>query len=287
MGAAGRSAFLSRITLSVRPEWKGRGIVSDDHAELTEWRRFFHYDPELDVESRIAGKPREISILQDVIGRLEDAVKYVEGLYERHDADERLGPEIAVLASRFVYSVYYRLGWWSGESPLAGKPRNLRLASLAISGLLDDAREKLAVRWSATYSAERDDGMRNSLQTEIDNEEARLVAADGLEQPPPAEAVPKPQAGQPGAETPAVVLGGPREPPIVRGQEKPVLTPARYKVVRTLVDASPKSLSKDQLDDKSGHTDARKILKDLADSDPDWAAVIHFSGPSRQGYWIG
>jgi hypothetical protein len=45
-------------------------------------------------------------------------------------------------------------------------------------------------------------------------------------------------------------------------------------------------LTKDQLDAKSGHSEARKILKRLATSDPDWAAVIQMPGLPGRRYRI-
>jgi hypothetical protein len=76
-------------------------------------------------------------------------------------------------------------------------------------------------------------------------------------------------------------LSGPGKPPIVLGKKKPVLTPAQYNVVQALLLAGEGGLSKDELDKKSGHKEARKILKRLASSGADWASVIHF--PRRKG----
>jgi hypothetical protein len=86
--------------------------------------------------------------------------------------------------------------------------------------------------------------------------------------------------------SPRVVLSGPGKPPLVLGKKKPVLTPARYNVVQALLDAGEGGLGKDELDKKSGHTDARKILKAVADSDPDWASVIHFPVRKGKGYRV-
>jgi hypothetical protein len=86
---------------------------------------------------------------------------------------------------------------------------------------------------------------------------------------------------------PPVFLKGPGERPIVRGVEKDRLTLPQYYVVRALLEAGERGLSKDELDHKSKHGDARKILKRLADSDPDWKAVISFPGRSGGGYRIG
>jgi hypothetical protein len=73
----------------------------------------------------------------------------------------------------------------------------------------------------------------------------------------------------------------------VRGREKPPLTGPRYDVVKVLVDRPGEILSGQQLDDLSGHTDARKILQRLADSDDDWRSVIIFlREPWKGGYGI-
>lgn len=82
-----------------------------------------------------------------------------------------------------------------------------------------------------------------------------------------------------------VVLNGPDGEPVVYGKAKRRLTRARYNVVKTLMDAG-RNLSKDELDRKSGHTEARKLLRALADSDPDWdRAIIRPEGPGT-GYGI-
>jgi len=45
-----------------------------------------------------------------------------------------------------------------------------------------------------------------------------------------------------------------------------------------LLEAGKNGLSKDELADKSGHGDAHRILKRLADSDDDWRSVILLAG---------
>jgi hypothetical protein len=102
---------------------------------------------------------------------------------------------------------------------------------------------------------------------------------------PPAEQVavkqPEPRTSVP------VLLSGLGHCPIVYGTEKEQLTRAQYDVVKALLDAGERGLSKDELDSKSRHGDARKILQRLANSDPDWKAVIHFPGKPGIGYRIG
>jgi len=70
------------------------------------------------------------------------------------------------------------------------------------------------------------------------------------------------------------------------GKEKPSLTTAQYDVVKALHEAGPKGLSKDELDKKSLHEDARKILKRLAEADNDWERVISFPGKAGMRYRI-
>lgn len=80
---------------------------------------------------------------------------------------------------------------------------------------------------------------------------------------------------------PRVTLREPYERPLVQGQEVDFLTDAQYDVIQTLLEAGPQGLKKDDLDYKSGHPDARKILKRLHDSSPLWQSVI--SLPKRKG----
>lgn len=83
-----------------------------------------------------------------------------------------------------------------------------------------------------------------------------------------------------------VLLFGQGKPPIVNGSKKEPLTNAQFDVVSALIEAGDKGLTKDALDSRSGHGDARKILKRLADSDSDWKAVISFPGKTGKGYRI-
>ena len=83
-----------------------------------------------------------------------------------------------------------------------------------------------------------------------------------------------------------VKLFGRDEQPEVNGNRKPILTAARYDAVKALIEAGEGALSKDELDRKSGHTDARKLLKALAHDDADWAEVILFPGTPGKGYRI-
>lgn len=76
---------------------------------------------------------------------------------------------------------------------------------------------------------------------------------------------------------PAVELGQRDSFPRVRGKIKARLTFAQFNVLKALISAGEDGLTKDKLDEVSGHTDARKILKRLAQSDPDWDSVIQMA----------
>jgi hypothetical protein len=83
-----------------------------------------------------------------------------------------------------------------------------------------------------------------------------------------------------------VTIAGPGEPVYLKGLEKPPLTLPQYDVIKALLDAGERGLSKDEMDYRSKHGDARKILKRLANSDADWEAVIQFPGKACGGYRI-
>jgi hypothetical protein len=98
------------------------------------------------------------------------------------------------------------------------------------------------------------------------------------------------QTGQAPAPTaqavPSVHLGGQADDPIVRGKQKEYLRSTQYNVVKALLQAGKAGLTKKQLVERSGHTDAVGILKRLANSDPDWKAVISLPRTSGKGYRI-
>jgi len=72
---------------------------------------------------------------------------------------------------------------------------------------------------------------------------------------------------------------------LIDGKPASPLTEAQYNVVQTLLEAGENGLTKDELDRRSGHTDARKILGRLADKQ-DWAQVIPLPGTSGKRYRI-
>jgi hypothetical protein len=69
------------------------------------------------------------------------------------------------------------------------------------------------------------------------------------------------------------------------GKEKPPLTVAQYDVVKALIEAGPRGLTKDELELKSGRGGARKTLRLLLD-DPDWSRVVAMAGKTGQRYRI-
>lgn len=83
-----------------------------------------------------------------------------------------------------------------------------------------------------------------------------------------------------------VELRGPGRRVLVLGKQKPRLTQAKYNVIDALTRCWPRTLTKDELVKSSGHTDARKTLSSLADSDSDWAQVINMAGAPGKGYGL-
>ncbi len=101
-------------------------------------------------------------------------------------------------------------------------------------------------------------------------------------EPVPVTVCASPEVGEgAGGELAVVVLRGVDQEPLVMGQRLPPLSAHRYAVMQALVGAGPSGMTKAQLDITSGYGDARKTLKRIAESDPRWAAVLHF--PRRRG----
>ena len=90
----------------------------------------------------------------------------------------------------------------------------------------------------------------------------------------------------PVAQSKAVILYGPQDRPEVNGKRKEPLTRPQYDVVLALIRARDDGLTKDQLDEKSKHGDARKIMGRLADNDDDWKAVLLLAGITGGRYRI-
>jgi hypothetical protein len=85
---------------------------------------------------------------------------------------------------------------------------------------------------------------------------------------------------------PLVILGKPGDEPTVNGRRKPKLTKAQFDVTKALLAAGDDGLSKDSLATEGKHSDAHRILKRLADSDPDWGSVIQMAGKPGGRYRI-
>ena len=88
----------------------------------------------------------------------------------------------------------------------------------------------------------------------------------------------------PVAESAAVKLFGPKNPPLIYGKPKSPLTKSRYDIVLLLIQAGSEGLTKDGLASK--HGGAVNSLKTLAKSDDDWKKVIRLPGKTGQRYRI-
>ncbi|MFO0852412.1 MAG: hypothetical protein U0871_28205 [Gemmataceae bacterium] len=95
---------------------------------------------------------------------------------------------------------------------------------------------------------------------------------------------PVPAATEPPVEK--LVLNRRGEQPVVLGKPHPPLTETQFNVITALVEAGDDGLSQVELLKRSGHSDARNVLKRLAKSSPEWAMVIQFPGHRGVGYRI-
>ena len=86
---------------------------------------------------------------------------------------------------------------------------------------------------------------------------------------------------------PPVILGTRHDLPVVAGTRSLTpLTKAQYAVVKALVEAGHKYVSKDDLVRLSGHGDAVNLLKKLCDQSPLWSKVIALPKIKGRGYRI-
>jgi hypothetical protein len=122
----------------------------------------------------------------------------------------------------------------------------------------------------------------------INKESARAIDRQrgGRNMNPPKDTVDDTDTSKPTASSKHVQLFGPGEQPKVKGKLKPALTVERYNTVQALIQAGDKGLTKDKLDEKSGHTEARKALADMVKKDRDWKAVIVMPGETGKRYRI-
>jgi hypothetical protein len=90
-----------------------------------------------------------------------------------------------------------------------------------------------------------------------------------------------------GAKRYAIVLRSIDEQPVVNGVKKAAIrSTVAYDGLRALIQAGEQGLTKDRLDRQSRHTDTRKSLRELAESDPDWKTVILLPGTAGMRYRV-
>ncbi len=83
-----------------------------------------------------------------------------------------------------------------------------------------------------------------------------------------------------------VSLGDPDSREVIVKGAKKRLRKAGYDVIRAIHDVFPKTLTKDELVDRSGHTDAVNILKRLAKKPDALGRLVQRSGEERLGYGL-
>lgn len=192
------------------------------------------------------------------------------GRLERHQ-DPRNG-------GRWLLCAAGRMSEWANAQRAVAKPETIVL--------LDRFLDKL-VRWleqtDPGIASPRDTPPAPGIATPTGNPAA--VAHGDHGQAGGGNATPH-EPRRPVCESKAVKLFGPGEQPEVNGKRKPTLTPARYDAVKALIAAGESGLTKDELDRNSGHGDARKTLKRLAENDRDWRKALSFPGTTGKRYRI-
>jgi hypothetical protein len=129
-------------------------------------------------------------------------------------------------------------------------------------------------------------GMPESLVRDIEAARRHESAAGGNPRTSPA-ATEEPSGVPEDEPAPVcpVVLVSQDEAPIVRGTEKPILTPTQYRVVKALVAAFPERLAGDSLARKSEVEDPVGAIDRLR-RDKDWEMVLSKPGQAHGGYGI-
>jgi hypothetical protein len=219
-----------------------------DDPDLAAWRRCF--------STILTPWSGPISLLMELEEHLTAALNWVKTLSKKSEQDERHGVAVARMAMKDADRIFEHCGMGLDEAE-PPPPRNLAQAQLVLKNLLATARNEIRTRWLVARPPDREG------ETEVPGTT------------PPAD-----------SEKVRVVLQGPGKPPIVKGKKKRVLTDPQDDVVQALLEAGEGGLTKDELEDKSGHSDARGILRRLAKSDPDWGVVIHFPGRTGGRYRI-
>jgi hypothetical protein len=128
--------------------------------------------------------------------------------------------------------------------------------------------------------------------------QAAMIEQPSIERPSasePSKNIPEPLAAAgtlpvaPSSGGGKVVLHGRDKPPIVLGKPKRLLTPARYKVIKALLDQKAKGIERTtepELESQYNVNNPRKVLKALAESDHAWKAVI-ITPEGRKGAGYG
>jgi hypothetical protein len=199
------------------------------------------------------------------VGDLADILAFVDRTPQEQRGDSTIGPMWSLYEAKLIQSPGYTAFLaWKAAARLQRRSR------------LEAACEFLTRLGEQTGSLDRElrtvpvlDAVRRLGQSE--GTEAR--SPSGTKVPVPAATIegdnetPKP----PG---PPVILGKRSNEPIVKGRRKKRLTDAQYDVITALLTAGDDGLSKDSLATESGHGDAHRVLRRLADSDTDWKSVI-------------
>lgn len=271
---------------------EGRHTMPDD-ANHAAWRDYCQKLDALGVDPYApdlpADDPRHEQVTA-IVSEYKAATTHKLALPPKWEGHEPIQPVDSLPALAEWLSFQWRLvkGWeLAGDK---GKSSALRDAARAIRNAfrvldwlgVDDRPERPLPADNLDTAKKQIDGLEKWIR---DKHKSGWTAP--AKKKPKATPATEPKSDEPASKQPAVVLSGPDQQPLVNGTRKPLLTMAQYDVVKVLLEAGVNGLTKDDLEYKSKHGDARKILKRLAAKDPDWQAVIHFPGSTGKRYRIG
>ena len=161
--------------------------------------------------------------------------------------------------------------------PLADFKFDIR--DLVSSSALEDAIHTLRAGKKIPWESLAEWGQLPAVRSELDHLYSVLD--------PSAKTTPPPQS-PPVAESRRVKLFSQDSVPVALIDQEGVetLTGAQYDVVKALLDAGERGLSKRKLENESGHSDACNILKRLFNADERWSRVGRLAGGAWKGYRI-
>ncbi|QYK49190.1 MAG: hypothetical protein KF838_04890 [Phycisphaeraceae bacterium] len=225
------------------------------------------------LRDRIAGCFDLLKDQPDATAASEEADTLLKALSEGEKDDLFIMEEWAEGAIRrvelFIARMGMTLGIWHGKMTQAET-----FFVTHVEPLITEHTANVKAEWRKLQRHANAIGAQNAAQRGSDEGLASNSSSDAAGNSPP----PPVQKG------PRVVLGNRGEPCLVDGKEMPPLTDGRYAVIEALIKAGEDGLTKDAIEAVRGS--ARRMLEDLSELHPEWAAVIQMAGQTNGRYRI-